>query len=52
MLASFMPIPENKKADLKLIMLYHDLGKTILPSENLYSIKKLFYNEAITITFL
>ena len=27
-LAEFMDIPEGKKADLKLIMLYHDLGKT------------------------
>jgi len=27
-LAEFLPISEEKKADLKLIMLYHDLGKT------------------------
>ncbi|MGA2417745.1 MAG: hypothetical protein ABSF55_00680 [Candidatus Staskawiczbacteria bacterium] len=26
-LVEFLPIPEEKKADLKLIMLYHDLGK-------------------------
>ena len=28
-LAGFLHIPEEKKEDLKLIMLYHDLGKTI-----------------------
>ena len=27
-LAEFLPISEEKRADLKLIMLYHDLGKT------------------------
>jgi len=27
-LVDFMPISDEKKADLKLIMLYHDLGKT------------------------
>ena len=27
-LAEFLPIEDDKKADLKLIMLYHDLGKT------------------------
>ena len=33
-LADFMPVSEEKKADLKLIMLYHDLGKTTPGMEN------------------
>lgn len=33
-LAEFLPISEGKKADLKLIMLYHDLGKTTQDMEN------------------
>lgn len=30
-MAKFLPISEEKKADLKLIMLYHDLGKVGMP---------------------
>jgi hypothetical protein len=35
-LAEFLPISEEKKTDLKLIMLYHDLGKTTPGIEDRY----------------
>lgn len=44
-LAELLGIPEEKKADLKLIMLYHDLGKTTPGIEQRWENKQIFERE-------